>query len=347
MKGWVSGLFVFIKYNPLMLRRVVEYIKTETHAIRNGKAFVFLVCLALASFLWFLNALEKRYTDHITVPVKYVNLPKDKGLLGKLPDKFELTVDAYGYTLLQHKLSLAFSPVLLDVNELTNNYLENKFLSKYTISTYGHKDEFAKQISSEIEIISIRPDSISFTVSNVIEKLVKIHPVVNVTFAKEFIFQKAPVVQPSSILVRGPQEILDTLRYIRTKPVTLKNLSSTVKKDVELVMLPELMSNIDEVTVQIDVEQYTEAKFEIPVLVLNQPDSLMIKTFPAKVKVSCKVGLSQYNKLNNSSFRAVVNFSHRSAVISKLAVILDRIPETVLSIDYFPKEVDYIIERKD
>ena len=116
-----------------MLRREIEYIKNEINAIRNGKTFVFLVCLALSSFLWFLNALEKHYTDHISVPVRYMNLPKNKNLVGKLPSKFELTVDAFGYTLLQHKLRLAFSPVFLDVNELTNNNLESKFLSKFTI----------------------------------------------------------------------------------------------------------------------------------------------------------------------------------------------------------------------
>jgi hypothetical protein len=329
-----------------MPRRVIEYFKTEITAIRNGKAFVFLVCLALSSFLWFLNALEKHYTDHITVPVRYVNLPKDKELTGKLPDKFELTVDAFGYTLLRHKLSLAFSPVLLDVNELTNNYLEGKFMSKYTISTNGHKEEIAKQISSEIEIISIRPDSISFNVSSVIEKLVKVHPIVDFSFAKEFILQKTPVVKPESILVRGPQEILDTLQFIYTKPVELKNLSHTVTQDIDLVILPELKSEVDEVSVQIDVEQYTEAKFEVPILIINQPDSLLIKTFPAKVKVTCRVGLSQYNKLNNNSFRAIVDYSHRSGVISKLPVILDKVPETVLTVDHFPKDVEYIIERK-
>jgi len=330
-----------------MHRRVIEYFKTEITAIRNGKAFVFFVCLTLASFLWFLNALEKHYTDHITVPVRYVNLPKDKELTGKLPDKFDLTVDAFGYTLLQHKLSLAFSPVLLDVNELTNNYLEGKFMSKYTISTNGHKEEIAKQISSEIEIISIRPDSISFNVSSVIEKLVKVQPVIDFTFAKEFILQKPPVVEPEFILVRGPQDILDTLKFINTKPIEFKNLSHNVKLDADLVILPELKCELDEVTVKIDVEQYTEAKFEIPILIINSPDSLLIKTFPAKVKVTCRIGLSQYSKLNTSSFRAVVDFSHRSGVLPKLRVILDKVPETVLSVDHFPKDVEYIIERKE
>jgi hypothetical protein len=330
-----------------MYRRVIEYFKTEINAIRNGRAFVFLVCLALASFLWFLNALEKRYTDHITVPIQYVNLPKDKELVGKLPVKFDLTVDAYGYTLLQHKLSLAYLPVLIDVNELTNRYLENKFASKYTISTNGHKDEIAKQISSEIEIISIRPDSISFYVSNVIEKLVKIRPVINVTFAKEFILQKPPVAKPGAIVVRGPQEILDTLKFVNTKPVELRNLSHNVEKNVGLVLLPQLESEVDEVAVKIAVEQFTEAKFEIPIFILNQPDSILIKSFPAKVKVSCRVGLSQYKKLIDSNFRAIIDYSHRSGVLTKLPVILDRVPETVLSVDYFPKEVEYIIERKE
>lgn len=330
-----------------MPRRVVEYFKNEIHAIRNGKAFVFLVCLALASFLWFLNALEKQYTDHISVPVRYINLPKEKDLMGTLPDKFELMVDAYGYTLLQQKLSIAFSPVLLNVNELTNSYLENKYMSKYTISTYEHKDEFAKQISNEIKILSIRPDSITFVVSNVIEKLIKVHPVVNLTFAKEFILQKSPVAEPPAILVRGPEEILDTLSYIYTKPVEIKNIAHTVSRDAEVILLPELQSAIDEVSVQIAVEQYTEAKFEIPVILLNQPDSIKIKTFPSKITVTCKVGLSQYAKLNAGSFRAVVDYGHHARTISKLPVILDKIPDTVLSVDFFPKEVDYIIERQD
>lgn len=330
-----------------MIRRVVEYFKSEINAIRNGKAFVFLVCLALASFLWFLNALEKKYTDHISVPIKYINLPKDKELVGKLPMKFDLTVDAFGYTLLRHKLRLAYLPVLIDVNELTNNYLENKHLSKYTISTSGHKDEIAKQISSEIDIISIRPDSISFFVSNVIEKLVKVHPVVKVHLAKEFILQKLPIVNPRTILVRGPQEILDTLQFINTKLIELKNLSQSVEKKIGLALLTSLKSDVAEVKVQIAVEQFTEVKFDIPVIILNQPDSLIIKTFPAKVRVTGRVGLSQYNKLTNSNFRAVVDYSHRSGLQSKLPVILDRVPETVLSVDYFPKEVEYIIERKE
>ena len=68
---------------------------------------------------------------------------------------------------------------------------------------------------------------------------------------------------------------------------------------------------------------------------------------PLRSLLVWRVGLSQYNKLNNSSFRAIVDFSHRSGVITKLPVILDKVPETVLTVDHFPKDVEYIIERKE
>jgi hypothetical protein len=330
-----------------MLRGVAEYILNGLNAIRNGKAFVFFVCLALSSFLWLLNALEKHYTDHISVQVRYVNIPKNKDLTGKLPDKLDLTVDAFGYTLLRHKLRLAFSPVLIDVNELTNNYLENRFISKYAISTNSHKLEIAKQISSEIEIISIRPDSISFNVSNVIRKLVKVHPVVNITLAREYMLRHQPVAIPESVMVQGPEDILDTLGHINTNIIEYKSLSQTILPEATLIFSPELKPELEEVKVQISVEQYTEAKFEVPIITINQPDSLLIKTFPAKVKVSCRVGISRFGKLNNSAFTGIADYSHRFGLVSKLPVILVKTPESLMSVDYFPKEVDYVIERKE
>ncbi len=329
-----------------MIRRVFTYFKNEIKAIRNGKAFVFFVCLALASFLWFLNALEKHYTDHITVPVKYVNVPKNKDLTGILPDKLDLNVDALGYTLLRYKLRLAFSPLILDVNELSNNYLENRFLSKYSVSTIAHKEEFAKQISNEISIISVRPDSITFRVSRIIEKLVKIHPIVDLNLAKEYILQKQPVAKPESILVRGPVEILDTLTDINTLVVKQEKLSQSVFISTPLFIPSEINSDIKSVSVQIVVEQCTEARFDIPVLVINQPDSLQIKTFPSKVRISCRVGISEYNRLNSNSFKAIIDYSRRSQTLSKMAVKLEKIPDNVLYVDYSPKEVDFITERK-
>ncbi len=311
------------------------------------KIITFLVCLGLSFFLWFLNALEKHYTDRIIVPVHYVNLPINKKSSGRLPQKLDMTVNATGYTILQHKLRLLVSPLLLDVDELTNHNLDSKYISKYPIATNNHKEEIARQISSDMEIISIRPDTIYFNMSLVIEKKIKVRPIVKLGFYKEFNLKSPPFTNPDSIWIRGPQNILDTLKAVNTRPYSYQNLSHNLLREVKLDLLPEITSNTKQVLLNIPVEQYTEATFEIPVRVLNKPDSLLVKTFPSTVKVTCKVGLSDYNKINGNNFIAAIDYKDISHAGSKLPVELNRFPKKILDVNFFPKEVEYVIEKKE
>jgi hypothetical protein len=311
------------------------------------KIIAFMICLSLACFLWFLNSLEKRYTDRISVPVDYINLPKNKKSSGQLPQKLDMTVNATGYTILQHKLQLLVSPLLLDVDELTDHNLESKYISKYPITTNNHKEEIARQISNDMEIINIRPDTIYFNMSLVIDKKIKVHPVVKLTFFREFNLKSPPFTNPDSILVGGPQNILDTMKAVNTRLYSYQNLSHNLLRKVKLDLIPEITSNTRQVLLNIPVEQFTEATFEIPIRILNTPDSLLVKTFPATVKVSCKVGLSEYSNLNGNNFTAIINYKDISRTTSKLPVELSRFPKKVLAPDYYPKEVEYVIERKE
>ncbi len=325
--------------------RIFSFLKSKAVNPSSGKALVFLICLILSSFLWLLNSLEKRYTDRISVPVKYVNFPKDKQLAGALPKKLDLMVDGYGYTLLSHKLRLTFSPVILSVSDLTDNVLENSKISKYIINTSSHKEEIEKQISSEIKILTIRPDTIAFTFSTITEKKIKIKPHLQLTFSKDFILQASPSTIPDSVLVRGPKDILDTLHFVYTKNTFYKDLTHHVEESIQLQPSEGLTYAQKRVTLFIPVEQNTEVAFDVPVEVINRPDSIQIKTFPGKVKVNCRIGLSNYKKLNQSSFKAVVDFSKLSGSVNRLPVALVDYPEIVLSVNYAPHEVEYIIEN--
>jgi hypothetical protein len=325
---------------------MIDYLKNLLSFRNKEKIFVFLICLMLSSLLWFLNSLEKHYTDRISVPLKYINIPKNKKSAGILPNKLDMTVDASGYIILQYKLRLVYSPITLDINELTDNYLEDKYISKYAISTNDHKAEFAKQISNDMQIMSIRPDSIFFNMSPLVDRKIKVHPNVKLTFYKEFTLKRRPFTNPDSVWVRGPKNILDTLKKVNTKEYRFDELSHNLLRKVNLDLSPELACNTKEVLLNIPVEQYTEVTFDIPVNVINIPDSLTIKTFPSKVKVSCRIGISEYNKLSNNSFKAIINFKKRSLSMSRLPVQLNNYLDTVLSADYYPKEVEYVIEQK-
>lgn len=324
-----------------------NYIKELFDSRNKEKILTFLLCLALSVFLWFLNALEKHYTDRISVPVDYIDLPKNKEFSGQLPRKLDMTVSATGYTILQHKLQLLVSPLLLDVDELTDHNLDSKYISKYQIATNNHKEEIAKQVSNDMEILTIRPDTIYFNMSQIIEKKIKVRPVVKLNFYKEFNLKSIPYTNPDSLLVRGPAYILDTMKAVNTQSYSFQNLSHNLLRKVKLDLLPELTSNTKDVLLSIPVEQFTEVTFEIPVTVLNCPDSLTVKTFPSNIKVSCRIGLSEYNKINESNFTAVVNYRDILITGSKLPIELSRFPKKVLALDSYPKEVEYVIEHRE
>jgi hypothetical protein len=84
----------------------------------NQRLIIFIICLILATILWFLNALSKNYTTQIAYPVRYIELPKNKFIINEPPSNLQLRVNAHGFTLLRYKLHMAFYPVELNVSEI-------------------------------------------------------------------------------------------------------------------------------------------------------------------------------------------------------------------------------------
>lgn len=329
---WVKKIFLFVK------RKVKNF--------SYHKALVFVVCLALSSLLWLLNSLEKRYTSRISVPVNYVDFPKDKQLSGSLPKNLDLMVDAYGYTLLSYKLRLAFSPILLNVSELIDNALDRGNRYKYTVSAVSHKEEIEKQISSEIRILSIKPDTLVFNFSKIISKKVRVKPSLKLSFESQYSLAGEPTTVPDSFLVSGPKDILDTLKFIPTNFYSFTKLAHSIEQQVTIQPPFGVKLDTKVVNLTIPVEQNTEVTFEIPIQVINNPSDINIKTFPGKIKVTCRIGLSKYKKLDYSTFHAYINFEKISLKDPRLAVTFESHSNVVLAVSYSPKEVEYILEHE-
>ncbi len=330
----------------IWVKKVFLYLKRKVKSFSYRKAFVFVVCLALSSFLWLLNSLEKHYTSRISVPVNYVDFPKDKQLSGSLPQKFDLVVDAYGYTLLSYKLRLAFSPILINISDLVDNALERGSRYRYTISTVSHKEEIEKQISNEIKILSIKPDSLVFNFSKIISKRIRIKPNLKLNFENQYSLKDEPSIVPDTAMVSGPKSILDTLRAVFTSFHEFTRLSHSIEKKIAVQPIPGLKIESKEVNLSIPVEQNTEVTFEVPIQVMNKPFDVTLKTFPGKVKVVCRIGLSRYKKLDYNTFRAYINYEKLSNKNTRLPVTFESHSNIVLSVSYSPKEVEYIVERE-
>lgn len=328
---------------PHIVKQFTEFLKKSNLRI-DRNIITYLICVVIATILWFLNALNKDYSAVISYPVKYVNLPQGKHLISDLPSTLSLEVRAKGFALLGHRISTSFLPITFNVNTYSNHLLEKDEVFEYTLNTNEIKDKIGNQLNTEIKLLDITPATIEFKFAQSVEKKVAVRPVVNYTLKRQYILNQITAT-PDSVLVSGPATIIDTLRYISTKSLRLKDLGKSVTKEVELT--PLRGCTVDDATVKLDlqVEQFTETKKTIRLQARHVPGAFYLRLFPDNINITYDVGLSNYEKITNQDFEFYVDYDQTKSS-SYLDVKVGKTPAFIKNLVFSPQKVEYIIERK-
>jgi len=325
--------------------RISHFTEKEKIAFKK-KALVFSFFLVLSIIFWLMNALSKNYTTEIKYPVRYRNFPMNKTLIGELPNFFELKVSAHGYTLLRHKLSSRYIPLVFSVNSFSLNHYPEKDSSFYYLETRYLNDYISKQLSSEFKIINIEPDTIVFPFAEVISKKVPVVSGLVYKLSPQLVLKSQPDISPDSVLVSGPDYIIDTLKSVYTKTVDVGLIDKSIQESTSLRKMKHIKVDIENVSVTLDVEKFTEKDIVVPLKMVNTPDSLNIKLFPHNIEVSCLVGLSNFEKLDPYMFKATVDYNEIDAKdVERLTINLQTQVDFVKSVKFSPKTVEYLIVK--
>lgn len=318
-------------------------ITKKLHIDRN--LFTYLICVIIATILWFLNALNKDYIADISYPVKYVNLPKGKYFVSDPPKTLVLEVKAKGFALLGHRASTSFLPITFNVNSYSNHQLEKDNVYEYTINTSDLKEKITTQLNADIKLQAITPETIEFKFAPSVSKKIAIYPSVKYSLKRQYILKNKITTIPDSIIVSGPSVIMDTLQYIHTETLNLKEIGKDISKSVELVNVPKCSFEDTEVQLDISVEQYTEARRTIQITEINVPDSITLRLFPNYVNITYDIGLSQYDKVSDTDFVFTVDYKQH-AISSFLDVKVTKFPPFIKDLSFTPQRVEYIMEHR-
>ena len=128
----------------------------------NRSIVTYLICVIIASILWFLSALNQDYSTELTYPIKYVHLPEDKYLICELPSELQLEVQAKGFTLVGNRVKTSFLPINFNFAPFAELLEEKRGIFEYTLNTADIKDRIAGQISPDIKLLSIYPEKLEF-----------------------------------------------------------------------------------------------------------------------------------------------------------------------------------------
>jgi hypothetical protein len=332
-----------------ILRKLRALLNKDQSKLQH-RLVVFLFFVCLSTIFWLISTLSGTFTEDISYPVKYTNIPKGKVLIDKPPDHLILRIKGNGYTILRSKI-LPKKPLKFDVNSFAMSESAVDSHSVYILTEYAKQylNDELKSLKKEFEIISVLPDTIFFRFTNQVNKYLKIEadiPNKKNLLANQYLINGKIHIKPSSILVSGPASILDTLNAIKTEKIELTQLTDTIEKTYQLQKIDLLTYSEKKVRVQIPVDRYTQLSLMVPLIKKNIPDSLELVTFPGSVKINYRVSLSQGKKVKKEFFRPYVDYNSIRPEMNKLTVHLDSLPPFIHMVQLAPKRVEYLIEKK-
>jgi hypothetical protein len=312
----------------------------------NNRLLIFSFFVLLSIVFWFLTALNKEYDSVLSYPVKYIRFPKGKVLVNDVPERLDLNVQSRGFTLLSFKLKSRLIPIIFDVNSFSLNTISDRDpLTVYILTDYAI-DKIQEQLSSEIRVVSISPDSLIFQFTDMHSRKVDVIVNLKLEFEKQYMQVGDFVVTPDSVSVLGPGVLVDSVKYVSTVPKIITGIKKNIELNLTLQPIHRVEFSADQVRITVPVEKFTEGGLNIPIEVLNFPDSLFLRMFPDNVNITYRVGLSDYGKVNEHMFQAVVDYADKESNIgNKLRVNIVKAPEYAVITDYHPKNIEYIIER--
>ncbi len=338
------------KIRPLIriinrINRLIEKAKSIPHQ----RIFTYLFFVGLSTIFWFLRSLNDTYRADVSYPVRYVNIPANKVVIGKLPKRIDLEVEAAGFNILGLKLRPKF-PVKFDVSSFLMNDSGTDSSFILTNAARNRLSDDLNRNKRNFRIITISPDTIFFHFTEISSKMVRVMyniPDLQNIFAKQYTQNGPIVIDPDSIEISGPAYILDTVNNVKTVPIELTGVTDTLRDSYSLEKVNHVELSDKKVNITIPVDKFTESSFLIPVKSYNIPDSLTIKTFPNSVRITYQVTLSYFDRVRSETFKPYIDYQEAKASTNKkVNVKLYNLPDYIHSVKIYPATVEFIIEKQ-
>lgn len=310
---------------------IKEFLKTDRA--------ILMICISIAFVFWLLTKLSYLYKDSVIVQLEY-QIPKDKIFTYPPAQQLEVDIEGKGWDLMGLAFSNKERVVSIPVGE---NEIK-------TISALSLNAKVMKFIP-KAKILNIHPENIALQTEDVATKKIPVILDEQIKLAPLHQYVDSIRINPQVIEITGPASIIRDINQWKTNVLIPPE---EVTKDINIVLslTTHPNSNISLSTNKINcvagVEEITEKRVEVPIEVLNAPDSLLLVILPKTIEVVCQVGLSDYAGLKTDDFKAIVDFSQIDLFSERsIRVLLKEKPFYVRQIQYAPKKVDYIIRSRN
>ena len=317
--------------------KLVE-IKQKVERKSNRSILTFLVFLAISTGAWFLVKLSENYTTQTVFRLQFAEVPADQWIPSK--DhlvKMSLNIDGF-HTLRYKMIREPKRMVTIALNEVPYRQEDE---NTYSFSSQYVAEKVADMLDISPSDITMNDIKIYFDMDWLKSKVVPVVLRSDIKTQRQYDLYGIPVLDPSSVTIYGPQEVIDTVRSVRTELVSRANVSESFSETVNLDLSGgKIHSNTKAVRATVNVEKYTEMDVEVPIRVA---DSLRMRFFPETMTVKCLVAMKDYASVVPDDFSVTVDVRQLQVLEPLLDLRLAAWPKTVKILSTRPDKVEYLI----
>ncbi|PCJ94055.1 MAG: hypothetical protein COA50_12915 [Flavobacteriaceae bacterium] len=306
------------------------------------KVKIFLVFLLCSSLAWLLSNLSEPYTSNTTFNLGFEEVPDSLLLTNVSKNRIRVKLKASGYQF----LSFGFKRKNVSINLSSIQ----KIGSTYFVPQRVYKAQIERQLSNSIALLDLDNDTIFVDFFKVYSKEVPVISVIDLVLAPNHLLEGELLINPSTVIVKGPKSEIDSITGVRTTEMVLTELTSDFSHDIALIKPAEIVNtefSIKSVNISGTVSKFSEKIIKVPVEVINLPDGLIMQTFPNTVSILCKAKLEELRVLGASDFLLSVDYhAIKEGSTNILPLQLLKKPEKVHSAVPMETQVEYILRKE-
>ena len=308
----------------------------------NRKIKVFLIVLILTTIIWLLIELSKTYTSTVQFKVNYKNIPDTKLLQNVPVNVVDVIVKAPGFSILSHKIrkgKMSFDLNDMGIKNSIHFLIPNAQLSKIN-----------SQLSGDLEVINVLKDSIFLDVGKRVSKRVPVIPNLELNYNLGYNLVDKLTLEPDSVEISGPEKLIDTIVKVTTKRVVINEINESINKKLVLVYSTSnknMTISTKSIVVKGTVDKFTEGNLSLPVKIINEPNGVTINPFPKEIEITYKVGVSNFSKIDESSFNIVFDYLQykNDTLIKFLTPKVVKKSDYISSIKMNPSQIEFLIQK--
>ena len=302
----------------------------------KSKIKLFLVFSFISFLFWIFTKFSKNYSELVFFEVKYENIP-DLILVDSEYNIIEGYINSSGFQIFLYRLMP--KTLFVDIS------LADFQISKGEIDLSSQRRSLDDQINGSF--LSFETDKLFFNYSSLKTKKVKVKIDSKFEFASGYSNMNDQKIEPDSIVISGPDSIIENIDVLITEPIEMQNISNDIQMTVSVLNnYSNVLIKPSKVFFKESVKRFTEQDFEVLINIINAPDSIEIKLFPEKVNLTSSFPIEYIDKLRSSDFELVFDyFKTENGQFESISLDLINSPKMSKNTRWEPKTISYLFKK--